>query len=139
MRNRITSLAIIIFISLVSTVQAKIVWEVDNRFKANTPVLDMAASFDGKSIFILSPGNIQVFSDKGKLEDSIQVNPVMTNISVIGFNKARIGNKIILSNRQTGEVQQITYDFIISIDTKGSAFLGHAKAPVSLVVFSDFQ
>ena len=139
MRNRVIALIIIIVIILASTVQAKIDWKVINSFKADTPVLDMAASFDGKYVFVLSPGKIQVFSKKGKLEDSLQVNSTMTNIAVTGYNKARIGNQIVLSSRQTGEVQQITYDFIVSIDIKESAFLGLAEAPVSIVVFSDFQ
>ena len=139
MRNRVIALIIIIVIILASTVQAKIDWKVINSFKADTPVLDMAASFDGKYVFVLSPGKIQVFSKKGKLEDSLQVNSTMTNIVVTGYNKARIGNQIVLSSRQTGEIQQITYDFIVSIDIKESAFLGLAEAPVSIVVFSDFQ
>ena len=139
MQNRIIILVIILYISLASPVQAKIDWEIINSFKAGIPTLDIATSFDGKYVFVLSPGKVQVFSNKGKLEDSLQVDQTMTNISVVGFDKARIGNKIVLSNRQTGEVQQITYDFTVSIDTKGSAFLGLAEAPVSLVVFSDFQ
>ena len=98
--NRVIALIIIIVISLASTVQAKIDWKVINSFKADTPVLDMAASFDGKYVFVLSPGKIQVFSKKGKLEDSLQVNSTMTNIAVTGYNKARIGNQIVLSSRQ---------------------------------------
>lgn len=139
MKSRIITLAIILYISLASTVQAKIDWEIINSFKAGTPTLDIAISFDGKYIFVLSPGKVQVFSNKGELEDSFQVDETMTNISVAGFDKAGIGNRIVLSNRQKGEVQQITYSFIVSIDTQGSPFLGLAKSPVSLVVFSDFQ
>ncbi len=139
MRGWITALVIAIIISPASTVQAQIDWNLINRFKADTPVLDISTSFDGKHVFVLSPGNVQVFSNKGKLEDSLQVNKAMTNISVIGFKQARIKNQIILSSRQTGEIQQIIYDFIVPIDTQGSPFLGLAEAPVSLVVFSDFQ
>jgi hypothetical protein len=139
MKNRIITIVIILYISLASTVYAKIDWEVINRFKAGMPTLDISTSFDGKYVFVLSPGKVQVFSNKGKLEDSLQVDQTMTNISVVGFDKAGIGNKIVLSSRQTGEIQQITYNFIVSIDTQGSPFSGLAKAPVSLVVFSDFQ
>ena len=139
MKNQIITLVIILYISFASTVHAKIDWEIINSFKAGTPTLDISTSFDGKYIFVLSPGKVQVFSNKGKLEDSLQVDQTMTNISVVGFKQARIKNQIILSSRQTGEIQQIIYDFIVPIDTQGSPFLGLAEAPVSLVVFSDFQ
>ena len=140
MKNwKIAALAIMFCIGLVSSAQAKIDWEVTNSFKADTPTLDIATSFDGKYIFILSPGKVQIVSAKGKLEDTLQVNPAMSHISTTGFDRAGIDNKITLSSKETGEVQQITYNFIVSINTQGSPFLGSASAPVSLVIFSDFQ
>lgn len=132
-------LAILFCIGLVPSVHAKIDWEVKNTFKADTPTLDIASSFDGKYIFILSPGKIQIVSNTGKLEDTLQVDPAMSNISVTGFDRAGIDNKILLSSKETGEVQQIAYNFIVHINTAGSPFLGPANAPVSLVIFSDFQ
>lgn len=140
MKNwKIAALAIMFCIGLVSSAQAKIDWEVKTSFKADTPTLDIATSFDGKYIFILSPGKVQIVSDKGNLEDTLQVDPAMNNISATGFDRAGIDNKIILSSKETGEVQQIAYSFIVSINTQGSPFLGSATAPVSLVIFSDFQ
>jgi hypothetical protein len=140
MKNwKIAALAIMFCIGLVASAQAKIDWEVKNSFKADTPTLDIATSFDGKYVFILSPGKVQIVSAQGNLEDTLQVDPAMNNISATGFDRAGIDNKIILSSMETGEVQQIAYSFIVNINTQGSPFLGSATAPVSLVIFSDFQ
>ena len=140
MKNwKIAALAVMFCIGLVASAQAKIDWAVSNSFKAETPALDIATSFDGKYVFVLSPGKVQIVSATGKLEDTIEVDPAMNSISVTGFDRAGIDNKIVLSSQETGEIQQITYNFIVSINTQGSPFLGSASAPVSLVIFSDFQ
>ena len=136
---KITALAILLMIGLVPAVQAKIDWKVDNSFKAETPTLDVATSFDGKYVFVLSPGKVQILSDKGTVEDTLDVDPSMDKISITGFDRAGIQNKIILSSGETGEIQQISYTFIVNINTQGSPFLGPANAPVTFVVFSDFQ
>ena len=140
MKNwKIATLAIMFCIGLVASAQAKIAWEVINTFQAETPTLDIATSFDGKYIFILSPGKVQIVSAQGNIEDTLEVDPAMSNIWVTGFDRAGIDNKITLSSKETGEVQQISYNFIVSINTQGSPFLGSGSAPVSLVIFSDFQ
>jgi hypothetical protein len=136
---KIAALAILLVIGLVPAVQAKIDWKVDSSFKAETPTLDIATSFDGKFVFVLSPGKVQIISGNGKVEDTLDVDPSMNKISVTGFDRAGIQNKIILSSEKTGEVQQISYSFIVNINTQGSPFLGPANAPVTFVVFSDFQ
>ncbi|MBC8318742.1 MAG: hypothetical protein H8E41_12625 [Desulfobulbaceae bacterium] len=132
-------LAVLLCIGMVSSAQAKIDWEISNSFKAEIPVLDTAVSFDGKYVFVLSPGKVQILSNTGNLEDTLQVDPAMSTISVTGFDRAGIDNKIILSSKDSGEVQQIAYNFIVNINTAGSPWLGSATAPVSLVIFSDFQ
>ena len=135
----IAVLGVLFFIGLTSAAQAKIDWEIANSFQADTPALDIATSFDGKYVFILSPGKVQIISNTGKLEDSLEVDPAMDSIAVTGFDRAGIDNKIVLSTKESGEVQQIAYNFIVNINTAGSPFLGSASAPVSLVIFSDFQ
>jgi hypothetical protein len=140
MKNwKIVALVCLFCIGLASTVQAKVDWKISNIFRAETSSLDIASSFDGKYIFVLSPGKVQIFSNSGALEDTIEVDSAMTQIAVTGFDRAGIENKIILSSSTTGEVQQIAYNFIVPINTAGSPFLGSANAPVSLVIFSDFQ
>lgn len=135
---RIAILVTLFCLSMVPKVTATIDWEIKNYFKAETPTLDIASSFDGKYLFVLSPGKLQIVS-AGALKDTLTVDPGMDNITIIGYDRARIDNKIILSSKETGEIQQISYDFVVSINTAGSAFMGEANAPVSLVIFSDFQ
>ena len=136
---KIAALAILLMFGMVHLAQAKIDWKVDNSFKSATPTLDIATSFDGKYIFVLSPAKVQILSETGEIEDTLDVDPSMTKISVTGFDRAGIKNKISLSSEKTGEVQPISYNFIVNINTAGSPYLGPADAPVTFVVFSDFQ
>lgn len=131
--------SLLFFISFISIAQAKLDWQEKNRFESDKPVLDIASSFDGKYLFVLSPGRIQIFSDQNQLEDTIPVDSSMTSISVVGFKLGRIANKIILSSSQTGEIQVISYEEVSSIDIENAPFKGLAGAPVTLIVFGDFQ
>lgn len=139
MKRSVFLIAIILVIGISSGTHAEVDWDEISNFKAASPVLDVAISFDGQYVFILSPGKVQIFSKNGILEGSLDVDSAMSNIDVTGYTKARIENQIVLNNRQTGEIQIISYDFIIPIDTRGSPFLGMENAPVSVVIFSDFQ
>lgn len=118
--------------------QAKVDAAISNSFKATAP-LDIASSVNGKFVYVLSKGSVAIYTNDGKLEDSFPVEPSLNRISVSGLDLANIEDKIFLSSESTGNVQEITYSFIVSIDTAGSPFLGPADAPISIVVFSDFQ
>lgn len=119
--------------------QGKIDTEITNTFKAAIPTLDLASALDGKHIFILSEGKVSIYTRDGKLKDTIAVDPAFDKLSVSGLGLANLDEKIFLSSSTTGVVQEISYSFIVNIDTSGAPFLGAADAPVTIAVFSDFQ
>lgn len=119
--------------------QAEIDSEISNTFKAAGAPLDMASSVNGKYVYVLSKGSVGIYTNDGKLEDSIVVDSSFNRISAAGLDLANLEDKIFLSSESTGNIQEISYSFIASIDTANSPFLGLPNAPVSIVVFSDFQ
>ncbi|MCK9294634.1 MAG: thioredoxin domain-containing protein [Desulfobulbaceae bacterium] len=121
------------------TAQAKVDSEMSNSFKAANAPLDLASSVNGKYVFVLSKGSVGIYTNDGKLVDAIAVDPSFNHISVSGLDLANIEDKIFLSSESTGNVQELSYSFIVSIDTTNAPFLGMPNAPVNIVIFSDFQ
>lgn len=121
------------------TAQAEIDSEISNSFKAADAPLDLASSVNGKYVFVLSKGSVSIYTNDGKLEDAIAVDPSFNRISVSGLDLANLEDKIFLSSESTGKVQELSYSFIVSIDITNAPFLGMPEAPVSIVIFSDFQ
>ncbi len=118
---------------------ARIDWDKTSSIQINSAIIDIASSTDGKHVFILTSGKVHIYTNTGILKDSFEVSPDTSRISVSGLDMAGIGNKIFLSNDSTGRIEEISYSYIIDINTEGSPFLGEADAPVVVALFSDFQ
>ncbi len=133
------ALALIGAMGFSQPVQAKMDTEVTSSFKSAAAPLDLASAVDGKHVFVLSKGKVAIYTRDGKLKDTITVDPSFDQLSVSGLSLANLDEKIFLSSSQTGTVQEISYSFIVNIDTSDAPFLGAAAAPVTIAVFSDFQ
>jgi protein-disulfide isomerase len=119
----------------VSFGHAAVEWDIKKTLKLKGPPLDMAASKKGKWIFILTgPGEIAIYSSDGNLEDTISVGPQVRRISA-GPEE----NQLLLSDGKEPEVKLISIDFIQEINITGAPVRGNADAPVTIVVFSEFQ
>lgn len=136
-------------IFIIAVFFAAVVWQpvgaavdgrINNTFSVEDSPLDIAVSVDGKWIFVLAEGGkVCVFSPDGELNDEIQVDPSMDRIDVTGLAAAKLRNKIVLSSRKTGKVQEVLFDFVMEINTRGSPSRGPVGAPVVLALFTDFQ
>ncbi len=133
----ILAVAALIFSAL--TAQAEVTVVTSKSFNVDGNIIDLASSVDGEHVFVLTRGKVHIFDSAGKKSDVLKVDPQMTDIAVSGLPIANLPNKIFLSSVKTGRVKEIRYSFIAQIDTKGSPFLGAADAPVTVVLFSDFQ
>lgn len=118
-----------------SPAMAAIDWNLGYTLNIEGKPLDMAVSLNGSWIFVLTDkGNIQVFSMQGRLEGKIPVGPQIDQIKA-GPSE----NILFLKSRTKQTVQILSLDFIRSIDIQGSPFKGPADAPVTIVVFSEFE
>ena len=125
---------------LATPCQAGVEWEVGNALKTPSAPLDIAASLDGKWIFVLAEGGkLLVYSDKGALEETIAVDPAMDRIASSGLQAANIPDRVYLTSTKNKTVQAVTLDFSVPINIQGAPFLGPENAPVVVVVFSDFE
>jgi len=97
--------------------------------------LDIAASADGQWLFILTPGEIIVYS---VLEDKISKGiPVDKGFERLTYS-AR-DNTLILSSRSEKAVKIIQLELIHQFDNSGLPIKGPENAPVTVAVFGDYQ
>ena len=126
--------------SLCSVAQARVDSTIEKSFKTSAPPIDIAASVDGKWIYVLAEkGKLLIYSNTGTLDETIDVDPAMDKIATSGLQVAGMENKVYLSSSRTGTVQEILLNFIVNINTSDAPFIGPENAPVTLVEFSDFQ
>jgi len=96
---------------------------------------DSALSAGGKYIFVLTDkGKVLVYNSDGQLNDTLSVDKSIDSI------KAGPREEILLLvSSKNKTVQVAVLDFVQEINTAGSPFKGAANAPVTIVLFTDFQ
>ena len=97
-------------------------------------VVDIAVTDDSRWTFVLTTrGEVAVLDSTGKLTQTINVGN--------GFERleyTRSSNKLVLGGSQ-GKLKIVTLSMRYDIDTSGSPYRGPEEAPVTIVVFTDYQ
>ena len=110
-------------------------WRTLGSLELPTEAIDFVNSLDGKYTFILTRDHkVLVYDNKGNLQGSI---PVEAGVS--GLDIAPQGQLLYLIDTEKNKTTTLAIDFRVDIDTTYSAFKGNIDAPVTIVVFSDFQ
>ena len=110
-------------------------WDIFQTLKLDASPIDVALTYDGRKIFILTDqGEILVYSSNQKPDARINVGKHVDRIKL-----GPRGDTLILSSGKNKTVQMVTIDFIQTINTAGSPFKGQEDAPVVIAVFDDFQ
>ena len=116
-------------------VQAEVEWKVIQGLDLKNTPLDIASSADGLWLFILTPGEILVFStQEAKITEHIPVGTEFDRIT--SFPR---GNVVTISSSTKKVLQIIHLETVYKIDVMGSPFKGPQDAPVTMVVFTDYQ
>ncbi len=122
-------------------VQAEVEWNTVSILKLDKSPIDVFTTVDGRWAYILTPGEVQVYSLNTKsLEGRVPVDKGVRRISA-----STRGDQLFLMNEKTKTLSVISVAFVQKIalvqkiDVKGSPFKGPAAAPVVIVVFSDYQ
>ena len=113
--------------------------EVDTTLikQANLDVqpLDIAASIDGKTLYILARGEILIYSiDEGKVSNRFPIDKDFNKLTYAARN-----NVLILTSTSSKKLKIIQVDVIYKIAVDGLPFKGPADAPVTIAVFEDYQ
>jgi protein-disulfide isomerase len=100
--------------------------------------VDTALSASGKYIFVLTDkGKLLVYTPDGKLSEMIPVDKSIDSIRPAPPGAREEILFLVSSKKKT--VQLAVLDFVKDINVAGSPFKGAADAPVTIVVFTDFQ
>ena len=105
------------------------------QIKLDVSPLDTATSADGQWLFILTPGEIIVYSAfEDKISKGIPIDK--------GFDRLTYSardNTLILSSRSEKAIKIIQLELIHEFDISGLPFKGPENAPVTVAVFGDYQ
>ena len=115
--------------------QAAVEWSVVKELDLKAQPLDVVSSPDGQQLYILTPGEILVYSLSEEKETArVPVDK--------GFERLAISprdNSLILTSSKTNALKIIQLEFIQKIDVDGLYFKGPKDAAVTIAVFSDYQ
>jgi hypothetical protein len=130
------ALVLLVCLGLLSVgAHATVEWQSIQTAEIGKKLADVAVTPDGWWTFtVTANGEVLIYSAAGKLEDTLQAGGGFDGIAC-----SATGDRIYLSNRAAGKLQIVEIEFIREINTAGSPFLGPPEAPVTVVVFSDFQ
>ncbi|MGI6657347.1 MAG: thioredoxin domain-containing protein [Desulfobulbus sp.] len=110
-------------------------WSIQSSWSIPARPLAMAQSLDNKRVFILGANSkIYIFTPEGKQLGALQADPGVTDIDI-----AARGETLYLINGKDKTYSAIDISFTQQIDITGAPIRGKENAPVTLVVFSDFE
>ena len=128
-------LVIISWVSVPHFIYAEIDTTLIKQTNLDVQPLDIAASVDGKTIYVLARGEILVYSiDEGKVSNRIPIDKDFDKLTYAAQN-----NVLILTSSSSKTLKIIQVDFIYKIALDGLPFKGPSNAAVTIAVFDDYQ
>ena len=123
------------WISFPTVVRATTEWKIFRNLDLKATPLGVAPSLDGQRLFVLTPGEILVYSiQEGKITDRIAVDKEIDRIVSVPRP-----DMLTVSSSTKKSLQVIMLESIYKIDVSGLPFKGPQDAPVTIVVFDDYQ
>jgi hypothetical protein len=135
-KSKVVAVFLISFLaSAVHPVWADLRWTTLAELTLQGEPLDVTSSADGKSLFVLTPGEILVYSTpENALEKKI---PVGEGFDRITYSPAL--HALVLTARGSKTLKILKLQDIHPLDLSGLPFKGPEGAPVTVVVFSGYQ
>jgi len=125
----------VVSVGFVTSASAELEWTFREQVPLTSAPLDNAVSADGQSLYILSAGEILVYSlTQNKIVNTIPIESEYDNIAV-----SPRGNSLIVTSSAGKSLKIIDLEFVYNIDISGLPLKGPADAPVTIAVFSDYQ
>lgn len=110
-------------------------WSLKQTWSLQTEPLDFVQSLDNKKVFVLgADSKVHILTPQGTEIGAIPVDKGTTAIDI-----APRGETLYLINKKGKTYTALDVSVTQKIDISGAPFLGNENAPVTMVVFSDFQ
>lgn len=110
-------------------------WQSRAKYTIADEALDFAHTLDAKKAFILTKNQkVLVYDYRGQLMGEVPVDPGVTNIEITPQ-----GEYLYLINDSEKSLATLAMNYAQKINTQGSFAKGKADAPVTLVLFTDFE
>ena len=110
-------------------------WTIETTWSIPAKPVDIAQSLDNKRVFVLGDdAKVYIFEPNGRQLGVMPVDPGVTAIDI-----AARGDMLFLANAQAKTYSAVGISFNQEIDITGAPVRGKADAPVTLVLFSDFE
>ena len=114
---------------------ADIEWTVLKQLNLETSPLDVATSPDGKWMFVLTTGEVLVYSMPDyRLADRM---PADKTFDKLGYSAA--DQTLILTSSSGKTLKLVQMEVVQQFFLSGLPFKGPENAPVTIAVFSDYQ
>jgi thiol-disulfide isomerase/thioredoxin len=124
---------IVLFLLITTSAHATIDWTLQNQFNFEASPIAMVPASDGKTVYVLTPGKIVVYSvPENRVIDFMPVDRKFDHLTVLGKDKL-----FFLSSSKDNSVS--VFERKKSLDFSGLSFKGPPEAPVTVAVFSDYQ
>jgi hypothetical protein len=114
---------------------ATVEWTISEQLDLKAPPVDMCASADGKWLYILSAGEVVVYS----FADEKIVNRISIDTAFDRMVYVRKKNALIVTSHSDNQVRIIQLEEVHAFSYSGLPYQGPKGAPVVIAVFSDYQ
>jgi hypothetical protein len=131
-------LGVVLLIGLLyvtSVMPAQVEWTISGQLDLKAPPLDMCASADGKWLYILSAGEVAVYSfAEEKIVNRITIDKGFDRMICI-----KEKNCLVVTSRSGNTGKIIQLEEVYQFDISGLPYQGSKRAAVTVTVFSDYQ
>lgn len=115
--------------------QAGLEWKIIKDLDVKAAPLEVASSADGKRLFILTPGEVFVYSvQEDAITDRIPVGREFDRIALLPQP-----DRLAISSSAKKTLQLILLETVNRVDVSGLPFKGPADAPIIVAEFTDYQ
>lgn len=123
------------WLSVPQIASADVEWTFGKQRNLEVSPLDIASSSDGQWIYILTPGEIAVYSLlDDKVVSRIPIEKTFDKMSYVAQT-----NSLIVSSSTGKSFKFVNLEVSQKFTLDGLAFKGLENAPVTIAVFSDYQ
>ena len=104
------------------------------QLKADSEPIQILPSQDGMTIYILTKnGTIEYYGNRGMQKGTVDVGKDVTSMALLS------DNNLMLTTANSTDIRVVSISPVVKIEVGDSPIKGDTEAPVSIVVFDDFE